>query len=197
MSRPREFDTEVALTQIMETFWSQGFLATSLEDLTQATGVAKASLYGAFGDKQAMFLAALDAYAAETSKPFQEILTRDDSPRLILNDFFEEILAQCHGEEAEKGCFFVNSSVERAARDQKVVKLIQHHTEGLESAFDEVLKRGVRLGEFKKGLKTQEVARFLVSSLIGLHVTGIIYQDKIRPKQVIQVILSVLSAGED
>jgi AcrR family transcriptional regulator len=62
MGRPREFDTDKALEQALHVFWRQGYEGTSINDLTQAIGITKPSLYAAFGNKEELFRKALDRY---------------------------------------------------------------------------------------------------------------------------------------
>jgi TetR/AcrR family transcriptional regulator, transcriptional repressor for nem operon len=62
MARPREFDEDVVLDAAIQCFWNRGFEATSVKDLIDRTGITAASLYNAFGDKRALFRAALDHY---------------------------------------------------------------------------------------------------------------------------------------
>ncbi|PZO69461.1 MAG: TetR family transcriptional regulator, partial [Sphingomonas taxi] len=62
MGRRREFDTEKALDAALGVFWAKGFEGASYADLTAATGVARPGLYAAFGNKEEMFLKALDRY---------------------------------------------------------------------------------------------------------------------------------------
>src|ERR1700721_4762124 len=64
MGRPREFDTDAALEKAMRLFWAKGYEGTSVADLTKALGISRPSLYAAFGDKQSLFRAALERYAA-------------------------------------------------------------------------------------------------------------------------------------
>jgi TetR/AcrR family transcriptional regulator, transcriptional repressor for nem operon len=64
MARPLGFDPDQASTDLMEVFWTHGFDATSMQDIEAATGLAKQSLYRQFGDKRAMYHAALKAYGA-------------------------------------------------------------------------------------------------------------------------------------
>jgi AcrR family transcriptional regulator len=64
MGRPREFDTDAALEKAMRLFWTKGYEGTSVADLTDTLGVSRPSLYAAFGDKQSLFRAALERYAA-------------------------------------------------------------------------------------------------------------------------------------
>ncbi|HYP15041.1 MAG TPA: TetR/AcrR family transcriptional regulator [Bryobacteraceae bacterium] len=62
--RPREFDTDAALEKAMRLFWAKGYEGTSVADLTETLGISRPSLYAAFGDKQSLFRAALERYAA-------------------------------------------------------------------------------------------------------------------------------------
>jgi AcrR family transcriptional regulator len=64
MGRPREFDIDAALEKAMRLFWAKGYEGTSVADLTETLGVSRPSLYAAFGDKEALFRAALERYAA-------------------------------------------------------------------------------------------------------------------------------------
>jgi len=64
MSRPRGFDTDAALEKAMRLFWAKSYEGTSVADLTKTLGISRPSLYAAFGDKQSLFRAALERYAA-------------------------------------------------------------------------------------------------------------------------------------
>ena len=70
--RPRSFDTDQVLGQVRDTFWRYGYAGTSMDQLSAATGLHKPSLYGAFGDKKRLYLAALDNYLAEVRAEFAE-----------------------------------------------------------------------------------------------------------------------------
>ena len=70
--RPRKFDTDAVLAQVRETFWRYGYAGTSMDQLAAATGLHKPSLYGAFGDKKKLYLAALDNYLLEVRAEFGE-----------------------------------------------------------------------------------------------------------------------------
>lgn len=64
MGRPREFDADAALEKAMRLFWTKSYEGTSVADLTETLGISRPSLYAAFGDKQSLFRAALERYAA-------------------------------------------------------------------------------------------------------------------------------------
>ena len=69
MARPPKFDRDDALRRAMYLFWERGFDRTSINDLTAAMGISAPSLYAAFGDKQALFDAAVDLYEQESVVP--------------------------------------------------------------------------------------------------------------------------------
>ena len=63
--RPREFCVDQALAQALRVFWEKGYEGTSLNDLTEAMGITRPSLYAAFGNKESLFRKALDLYESE------------------------------------------------------------------------------------------------------------------------------------
>jgi AcrR family transcriptional regulator len=63
--RPREFCVHDALAKALRVFWSKGYEAASLSDLTEAMGITRPSLYAAFGNKESLFRKALDLYERE------------------------------------------------------------------------------------------------------------------------------------
>jgi len=79
MGRPREFCVDKALDAALEVFWLKGFEGASLTDLTEAMGINRPSLYGAFGNKEELFRKALDRYVAEKVKYLGEALTAPDA----------------------------------------------------------------------------------------------------------------------
>ena len=62
MARPKEFDAEKVLATAADVFWRRGYEVVSIQDLEAATGLGRGSLYNAFGDKEGLFIAALDRY---------------------------------------------------------------------------------------------------------------------------------------
>jgi AcrR family transcriptional regulator len=65
--RPREFDIDEALAAALRVFWARGYDGASLNDLTEAMGITRPSLYAAFGNKETLFCKSLDLYERENS----------------------------------------------------------------------------------------------------------------------------------
>ena len=83
MARPRNFDPDEVLGLAREVFWQKGFQGTSLDDITEATGLNKPSLYAAFGDKNALFLKVLDRYQAYIVENAERIINEGPSGRAM------------------------------------------------------------------------------------------------------------------
>jgi len=127
--RPRGFDEGEALAAALDVFWRQGYEATSLEDLTAATGLSRSSLYGCFGSKREVLLAALADYSEESLARLEEIAARHagagDKVRAII-----EALVDPQG--GPRGCLMVNCITELAPHDPDVRRYGRRHIEGIE-----------------------------------------------------------------
>jgi len=108
--RPREFDTDSALTSALRVFWTKGYEGASLSDLTEAMGITRPSLYAAFGNKEALFKKTLDLYQREKldymGKALDAPTARGVAERL-LRGALEMQMSTCD----PKGCMGVINSV--------------------------------------------------------------------------------------
>src|SRR5499427_8208619 len=77
--RPRAYQPDVALGKALELFRKDGFAATSLDDLSEATGMNRPSLYGAFGDKRELYIKSYQRYRNEAGASLRGIF-RDEMP---------------------------------------------------------------------------------------------------------------------
>ncbi len=109
IGRPRSFDYEEALSQAMNVFWEKGFNGASIRDLTKAMGIPAPSLYSAFGDKQELFLKAIDLYSdGDNCEPIVALETEEDIETAIIR-FFEAIIQYAtEHESGAKGCFLAS-----------------------------------------------------------------------------------------
>src|SRR5215470_16041387 len=140
MGRVREFDADAAVDAAMRTFWERGYEGTSLSDLTQATGVGRQSLYLAFGDKQRLYLAALDRYREHFFAPLVAALAGSVDVRTALR---EAILPLVDGSCVDQpgGCLVVSATTERAHEDAEVRARARAAFSGLQTALIEAAQR--------------------------------------------------------
>src|SRR2546421_1155785 len=92
MARPKEFDRDEALQKAMEVFWSRGYEAASIQELVKQMGINRQSLYDTFGDKHALYLAALDRYREVEGGKMFELLAGQGSVKRVLRQLFGEVV---------------------------------------------------------------------------------------------------------
>ena len=146
--RPPAYVPEVALARATKAFWESGFAATSLDDLAAATGMNRPSLYGAFGDKHALYLRALDAYwdagrtgmanALAPDRPLREGLRRVYS--IALDLYFPP-----NGQ--PRGCFLIGTATTEAMRDADVRATLAEALREIDAAFEARLRLAKERGE--------------------------------------------------
>ncbi len=169
MARPREFDMDEALDAAMETFWTHGYKATSMTDLTKAMGLKKGSIYQAFGDKHSLFLKAFQRYTNNFYKAVKDVFAESPSPTAGMERFIEELLFDAATDQKIcRGCFFVNALVELASHDPDVGQIVKGGREALETLFESVIKEGQDLGEFDKSHKASEMAATVSIFMYGI-----------------------------
>ena len=91
MSRPCAYDRDEMLCRATALFWERGFSNTSVDDIVQATGVNRSSLYTAFADKNALFLASLEHYLETVTRAKLEGLARGESAATAIRRFLRDI----------------------------------------------------------------------------------------------------------
>ncbi len=119
--RPRSFDPATALQSASECFRVAGFAGTSLDDLAAATGLNRPSLYAAFGDKRALYLAALDRTIANLDRAFDQIAALPLPLRDKLTQMFAlTITGYWTGRERPSGCIAIGTAATAAVEDDDV-----------------------------------------------------------------------------
>ena len=144
--RPRAYQPDIALGKALDLFRKDGFAATSLDDLSAATGMNRPSLYGAFGDKRELYIKSYARYRDEARSVMQEIF-RDEMPiRKRLERIYAAALdIYLSGEAGPRGCFTVMTAGSEAVADPEIRAMV---LEGL-SAFDKAFAACFRLAKEK------------------------------------------------
>ncbi len=119
--RPRQFDEQLVRQAILQSFWENGYSATSLDDLSKATGLVRPSLYGAFGSKSAMYLMSMNAFF-EQLETARAALSSAQNAEKALETFFIHMLDVYVGNDAHQqlGCFLVGTALTEAPSNDKI-----------------------------------------------------------------------------
>jgi TetR/AcrR family transcriptional repressor of nem operon len=174
----------------MEVFWDQGYAGTSLEDLIAGTGLSRGSIYKAFGDKQGLFLAALDAYISANVNAMRECLA-DGSVAAIRAALLAAGRRSACGP-GRRGCLIVNSTCELAGQDELVHQRLRAALACVEGLFADTLRVCQATGEIDPGVEVEGLARFLVCTVQGMGVLGKAGQDERQLQQVVDAAMSVV-----
>jgi AcrR family transcriptional regulator len=119
--RPRSFDSGEVLGAATERFRTRGYAGTSLDDLVDATGLQRPSLYAAFGDKHALYLATLERTIERAAKGFDRLLAADLPIRESLQALFRTVIdGYLTGETGPSGCIMVSTSAASAVDDAAI-----------------------------------------------------------------------------
>lgn len=105
MSRPRSFDSQVVVDAAMQAFWSGGVASTSIDDLLQATGLSRSSLYNSFGNRDALMQAAVERYAQQQSASIQRLFKGRSLEQALTALLLEAATSNYEG----RGCLLVNA----------------------------------------------------------------------------------------
>jgi AcrR family transcriptional regulator len=167
--RPRAFEPETALGKAMDTFRDGGFAATSLDDLSEAMGINRPSLYGTFGDKRELFLKAYDRYRAEMAATFAPALDPALSVRQALEKVYSIALDfYLAGENGPRGCFTVMTATSEAMADPEIRPLVQKALSSTQRALARRLQVAVDSGELPPAANVQVLSQIASSTVEAL-----------------------------
>jgi len=169
--RPRAFEPETALTQAMDVFWQDGLAATSLDALSAATGLNRPSLYGAFGDKRALYLQAYRQYRKRVNETFAPLF----QARAPLRVKLRRILVAClelylSGEEGPRGCFTVLTTSSDAVADPEIRALVAEAIDSTDRAFGRLFADARAAGELPAGADPRALARLASATMHTLSI---------------------------
>lgn len=171
MARPKEFDREQVLDRAIELFWARGYEATSVGDLIDHLKIGRQSLYDTFGDKRALYLAALDRYRQKYGDLIPDLLEGTGDIRKVFSRVFAKLI-DVAVERPSKACMLVSAAAERCPSDREVAVRFCTNTSALERTFTERLARAQRERELAKHHDPAALAAYFVNAIRGLQIAG-------------------------
>jgi TetR/AcrR family transcriptional regulator, transcriptional repressor for nem operon len=193
MARPREFDELRALTAAMEVFWEKGYEAASLSDLTSRMGIQRPSLYAAFGDKRALFDAALNRYTALSYAYLKGLFDRTASAKEAVRGYYTWMMDTAYADQPYLGCLCVNTMVELAPHDSRLAAYTQAYQLRLAELFRQKIEQGMVSGELSSDTDAEALANTLLVAAVGLNVSLKSKPDRKYMEQAVTGIVGLLS----
>lgn len=178
----------------MDTFWEHGYDGTAMRDLCDAMALNSGSLYGAFGDKRALFLAALDRYTDTVSREAAERITGNPSGLAGIRAYFDFLVDAIHTGKRRWGCLVTNSVAELACRDPDIAARAGLQLKRLERSFADALERARLDGEIAPDAGPESAA-FLVCVVQGMNILAKTSPGKKRLRQIVDVALGGIGAA--
>ncbi|AFE10785.1 TetR family transcriptional regulator [Corallococcus coralloides DSM 2259] len=173
MARPRTFDEAQVLRAVRDQFWNKGYAATSMDDLMQATGLGKGSLYGAFGDKHQLFLKVFDTYCVNSLESVKKMLEGPDAGALErLRQHLLGIATASAAPANRRGCLLGRGTAELASQDAQVADRALETFRGLEDAFVRCLEQARTHGDLAAHADPRKLGAMLLAVQRGLEAVG-------------------------
>jgi len=152
----------------METFWAQGYEATSLQDLLAAMGLSKSSLYQSFGEKPRLFERCLRHYCESQAVAMLDRLRQFHSGRAFIEESFHDIVDTPEAHRSYWGCLLMNTASEFGTREPQVARAVEQGMDRFTGVFMAAVERAQREGDIGPEHDTHALARYLVSNMSGL-----------------------------
>ena len=164
--RPRAYQPEVALGKALDLFRRDGFAATSLDDLSAATGMNRPSLYGAFGDKRELYIKSYQRYREDARAAMQDIFREQLPIRKRLERIYRVALdIYLSGESGPRGCFTVMTAASEAVSDPDICTMVVEGLTELDKAFGICFRHAKERGELPEGTDPAALAHLASATI--------------------------------
>ncbi len=169
MGRHREFNEDVALEAALAVFWERGYEGTSFDDLSRATKVARPGLYAAFGNKESLFLKALDFYDAKYTLFMREALEKPSSLDVVTHILRKTVELNTRFTE-HLGCLGVNGAVACSSEAESIRLELVRRRSLSEAALARRLKRAQKESDLTNAVEAGTMARLVMTLTQGISV---------------------------
>lgn len=168
----KTFEESDVVEQAMQVFWEKGYAATSVSDITDATGIKRGSLYHAFGSKHDLFVQTLLKYGGERRTNKLRLLESIDDPREAIEMFFDSLVKATVDDPNRKGCLLFNTALEYSSHDDDVRRIVSKGVNEVITFFEGRIKQGKELGTIPHSVDTSSTAKALIALVVGIRVLG-------------------------
>jgi AcrR family transcriptional regulator len=166
--RPKTFDREAALEAAMLLFWDRGFEQTSVDELAAAMGIRTSSLYSSFGDKEALFLAAVDHYLAGKGSFFDIAVNEGKTAKAGFTNLFKLAAIEMTRSDQPRGCMLAVSLPTCSPKYDKLQKELHNLRPLSETIWVTRLQAAVQSKEIPDSTDLHLLATFMRTTLLGM-----------------------------
>lgn len=169
--RPRLFDESQVLAAVLDTFWTRGYAGTSLDDLAEAAGINRPSLYATFGDKQTMYLRAVAYFEAAMEAQLRLSLDQDRPLIEGLVEFYQSSIEfYLSGEGPPRGCLVICTAATEAPEEPAIRQALARVLAKMDHAFEARIARAVERGELSRSADPRVLGQLAAAVMHSLAV---------------------------
>lgn len=189
--RPRSFDEAAVLQHAQMIFLERGFEATAYEEIADATGLSKPSLYNSFGDKSSMFEQALASYANYARSAILESFSNADTlPTAARNMLLAAADVYAPPDKPSTGCLLIGTALPASTQSDAIQKTLSHFITSLDEELECIIRE-----KFSTDAKRAQKS----SHHLALHVSSLLFSLAIRarmgiPRRKLRIIAADLAA---
>jgi AcrR family transcriptional regulator len=172
IGRPREFSEVVALDAAMRVFWEKGFEGTSLDDLTEAMGINRSSLYSTFGDKESLFRRVIARYGEKQLAFVGDALKRQTA-RNVIETLWRGTVKFLADSTHPRGCLSLQGGLACGAGAESVKQAMIDWRRSGQVLIEKRMQRARSEGDLSKNLNPKDLARYVFIVMNGLSIQAV------------------------
>lgn len=192
MPKVETFDKDFVIKQATEVFHDKGYNATSMQDLVDATGLNRSSIYNSFENKHNLFLECLNSYQNCFKEQLNDKLLKASTPLDAIDFLFDLYLNEIVNEKNDKGCMILNCKSEMANHDKPITQFLINNQNLMIDLLEDIVTKGQKDALINKKMSSKEYALYLYSSIQGFRMTSILTNNKQELQSIIKTIKQTL-----
>lgn len=193
MARPKTFDRDDVLERAMQLFWTRGYERTSIQDLVEAMGINRGSLYDTFIDKESLYREALERYRAGNGQGLSRVIERTHTPREAIETYLRQVAATGADALTKRGCFIANTVTEFGASEHPIAEAARGAVRDIEATFAGLVEKGQSTGEIRRDQAPDVLAAYLTTALNGIRVLVKADESKEQLDRVVSLTMDTLN----
>ncbi|APY07109.1 hypothetical protein BWZ20_01785 [Winogradskyella sp. J14-2] len=192
MPKTEIFDRKLVLDKATEVFHLKGYNATSMQDLVDATGLNRSSIYNSFESKENLYMHCLINYKNLYNSKSSALVNASKGAINAIATIFDFYINDIVKDSQNKGCMLVNCKSEIGTKNLNILKFLLDHQKETLSFLEALIRQGQEHSEINRKKNAQDYALFLFSALQGLRMTGILVNDKTKLQHIKETTIAIL-----